>query len=122
MLAAHGMGAVRGWFRRVVMAVDGWTRKHWQAGGGSVVGWTVAILLVGLIVAWGVTQVGLPWNPADEVAALATAVASPQSKDPTDVITAKRAPTRQLWARWCRACGIEPAVTAPMALNVTVVS
>jgi hypothetical protein len=74
---------VRDRIRQAGAAVDAWTRKHCLAGGGSVIGWTVAILLA-LIITWGVTAVGLPQNPSSELAPLATQVALPQSKDPND--------------------------------------
>src|SRR3954470_9074720 len=83
------MGAVRCRIRRIGLAVDAWTRKHWGAGGGSVVGWTAIILLVLLIVAWGATAIGFPQNPSSELAPLATQVASPQFKDPNDALEPK---------------------------------
>jgi Pentapeptide repeats (8 copies) len=52
----------------------------------SLVGWLFVILVLLLIVIWGVTAVGLPQNPAAELAPLATQVALPQSKDPNDAL------------------------------------
>ena len=69
-------------------AAGGWTRKHWLAGGGSLLGWAAAILLAGTIISWGVIAVGLPQNPSSELAPLATQVALPQPLDPSDALAA----------------------------------
>jgi hypothetical protein len=72
--------------RQIGATVDRWARKHWSAGGGSVL--FVAALLLGLvlIVVWGAATIGLPQNPVDATAPLATQVALPQTKDPNDAL------------------------------------
>src|SRR5947209_454361 len=54
-----------------------------------LIGAVVILLLLLLIVGWGFKAIGLPQNPADELAPLATQVALPQAKPTDDVLEPK---------------------------------
>jgi hypothetical protein len=54
-----------------------------------VVGWIAAVVVIVSIVAWGVNVIGIPENPATDLAPLATQVALPQTRDPADAMDPK---------------------------------
>src|SRR4051794_31770283 len=68
-------GSMRDKLGPIGRAVDGWARQHWRADGGLVARWSAALLFGVVILAWGMTNVGLPQNPSSAVAPLATQIA-----------------------------------------------